>query len=116
MTLHLAPASGTPLCLHVCSPSSHSQHHTFQVKFSGFTGQGLATLSWSLARMDVKPKGMWLLDFLQHSQRCLPALARHRRDQPFTNIIWALACWDAEVPAVWLQEFCRCVVLVVGVL
>jgi len=31
-----------------------------QVKFVGFTGQGLGTLSWSLARLDIRPKPMWL--------------------------------------------------------
>lgn len=79
-----------------------------QVKFVGFSGQALGTLSWSLARMDVKPKAIWLESFLRYSQQQLPALATARRDQPFTNIIWALACWEYVPPTPWLQEFCRC--------
>jgi hypothetical protein len=31
-----------------------------QVKFVGFNGQAFGTLAWSLARMDVKPKPLWL--------------------------------------------------------
>jgi hypothetical protein len=31
-----------------------------QVKFGGFSGQGLGTLAWSLARMDIRPKRFWL--------------------------------------------------------
>lgn len=57
--------------------------------------------------MDVKPKAMWLHDFVRYSQLQLPALATAKRDQPFTNIIWALACWEHVPPKPWLQEFCR---------
>lgn len=46
-------------------------------------------------------------DFLRHSQQQLPALSTASRDQPFTNIIWALACWEHTPPTPWLQEFCR---------
>uniref|UniRef100_A0A383VQ41 FAST kinase leucine-rich domain-containing protein n=1 Tax=Tetradesmus obliquus TaxID=3088 RepID=A0A383VQ41_TETOB len=31
-----------------------------QVKFGGFTGQGLGTLAWSLARLDIRPQPFWL--------------------------------------------------------
>jgi hypothetical protein len=46
-------------------------------------------------------------DYVRHSQQQLPALAKAPRDQPFTNIIWALACWEYKPPQPWLQEFCR---------
>ncbi|KAF6262222.1 hypothetical protein COO60DRAFT_661786 [Scenedesmus sp. NREL 46B-D3] len=81
-----------------------------QVKFGGFTGQGLGTLAWSLARMDMRPKRFWLQDFVRHSGAMLPALAGGQRDQAFTNIIWALGCWEHHPPQAWLQEYCRCVV------
>eukprot|EP00775_Hariotina_reticulata_P006918 gene6918-7136_t len=78
-----------------------------QVKFDGFTGQALGTLGWALARMDVKPRRMWVQDFLRHSLVLFPVLASGARDQPFTNLLWAVACWEEQPPSAWLQEYCR---------
>jgi len=49
----------------------------------------------------------YLQDFLRHSLALLPVLSSARRDQPFTNMLWALACWEEQPPAAWLQEYCR---------
>ncbi|WIA35018.1 hypothetical protein OEZ86_003512 [Tetradesmus obliquus] len=78
-----------------------------QVKFGGFTGQGLGTLAWSLARLDIRPQPFWLQDFVRHSGVMLPAMAAIKRDQGFTNLIWALGCWGHAPPQAWLQQYCR---------
>lgn len=44
-----------------------------------------------------------------HAGAALPALSAARGDQPFTNILWALGCWEHHPPAEWLREYCRCV-------
>jgi hypothetical protein len=48
-----------------------------------------------------------LQDFVRHSGSTLPLLAGSSRDQAFTNIIWALGCWEHVPPREWLQEYCR---------
>jgi hypothetical protein len=58
--------------------------------------------------MDIRPTRMWLQDYVRHVQGQLPALSRQPRDQPFTNIIWALACWQHSPPHGWLGTYCRC--------
>ena len=37
-----------------------------QVKFSAFNAHGLATLAWSLCSMDVRPRQLWLEDYVSH--------------------------------------------------
>jgi hypothetical protein len=46
-------------------------------------------------------------DFVRHSGAMLPGLAGTPRDQAFTNMLWALGCWEHQPPAAWLQEYCR---------
>lgn len=48
-----------------------------------------------------------LQDFVRHSGSVLPALSSHGRDQGFTNILWALGCWEHVPPQHWLQDYCR---------
>ncbi|KAF8056355.1 UBP11 [Scenedesmus sp. PABB004] len=82
-------------------PARRRARPSSQVKFGSFSGQGFGTLAWALARMD---------DFVRHAGAALPGLSGGARDQPFTNIIWALGCWEHAPPPGWLQEYCRCVV------
>jgi hypothetical protein len=51
-----------------------SLHVLLQVKFDGFTGQGLGTLGWALARMDVKPRRMWVQVRSKQSQQSVPCV------------------------------------------
>lgn len=35
-----------------------------QVKFDAFNGHGLATLAWALCSLDVRPRRLWLEDYV----------------------------------------------------
>ncbi|KAI8471613.1 MAG: hypothetical protein J3K34DRAFT_520429 [Monoraphidium minutum] len=75
-----------------------------QVKFPAFNAHGLATLAWSLCSLDVRPRRLWLDDYVVHTGT---RMAGWSNDQCFTNTLWALSNWEHRPPDAWLDECCR---------
>lgn len=85
-------------CAFSCSPASP------QVKLPRSNPNGLAILGWALCRLGARPRPRWREAWTAAAGAALPGLGAN---QGFTNIIWALACWQHVPPAGWLEEFCR---------